>query len=787
MVKAIHRKLFRDLWELKGQVAAISVVLGAGVMVLILAVTILDAVSLSKDRFYQTHNFAHVFCDLKRAPEFVSSRLEEVPGVSAVQTRVAAPVRLEVPGFEEPVRGRVLSIPDGDQPLLNSLYLRRGSLPDPDQPGQAVISEPLAQAHSLEPGDELRAIIRGRLETLTISGVALSPEFVYQLGPADLIPDHQRFGVLWMNRRDLEAAFDMQGAFNSALVSLRAGTHEASVLDALDEILAPYGGVGAYGREDQVSHRFLQDELDQLRVMAVILPLIFLGVAAFLLSVLLSRIISTQRRQIAVLKAFGYTNQEIGLHYILFSGLIVTWGCILGVVLGLWAAGELAALYGEYFRFPELVFRLRPRILALAVFVALTAALLGIFREVRGAVRSPPAEAMRPPAPESFSRGAFQGPVWNRILDQTGRIILRNLARKRFKAVMSVLGIALSGSLLLLGSYQFGSVDHMLDTQYRLVQKMDVHLVFTESVHEQARRELEVLPGVLFVETYRNVPVRLRYGQRDYRTTIMGMEQKPALRGILDRNYSPVKLPLQGLVLTDYLAGHLGVEPGDRLQVEIMEGRRRNVEMEVARLVQEPIGVGAYMERRALNRVMREGPAVSGAWLLTDHTLHFELYEHLWDTPAIAGIGVTSQAEANIRGYIQDTALGFMAVLLVMAGSIAFAVVYNNARIAYEERYRELATLRVLGLTRMEVGWILVGEILVVTLAAIPLGWLLGAGFAYGLNQALSTDFFRLPFVLEPGVFAFSAAGVLLATFLSVLLMLRRLRRLDMVEALKTE
>jgi len=306
-------------------------------------------------------------------------------------------------------------------------------------------------------------------------------------------------------------------------------------------------------------------------------------------------------------------------------------------------------------------------------------------------------------------------------------------------------------------------------------------------VHERARGELEVLPGVLFAETYRSVPVRLRHGQSEYRTSIMGMEQESALRGILDQDYSRVVLPPQGLVLTDHLAEHLGVEPGDRLQVEIMEGHRRNVDMEVARLVQEPIGVGAYMERRALNRVMGEGPAVSGAWLLTDHTRHLELYEHLWETPAIAGIGITSQAEANIRNYIQDTALGFMAVLLIMAGSIAFAVVYNNARIAYEERYRELATLRVLGFTRAEVGWILAGEILVVTLAAIPLGWLIGAGFAYGLNQALSTDLFRLPFVLEPEVFAFSAAGVLLATFLSVLLLLRRLQRLDMVEALKTE
>ncbi len=787
MVRAINRKLLRDLYALKGQVAAISVVVGSGIMVLILAATILDSVSLSRDRFYHTHNFAHIFSNLTRAPEIVFQRLEEIPNIAALETRIQAQVRLAVPDFEEPVRGKILSLPDGEQPLVNRLYLRLGDLPEPGKPGQVVISEPLAEAHALKPGDELEAIIRGRLETLTITGVALSPEFIYQLGHGDLIPDYERYGILWMNRRELAAAYDMEGAFNSVVLTLQAGANQEMIKDALDEILGPYGSVGAFSREDQISHRFLQDELDQLRVMAIILPAIFLGVAAFLLNVLINRIINTQRQQIAVLKAFGYANSEIGLHYGFFAGLIVIIGSILGVLFGLWAAGGLVGLYAEYFRFPELSFRLQPEIVTLAVAIALTAAMLGVFKAVAGAVRSPPAEAMRPPMPERFSRGWFDLPFWNRILDQPSRIILRNLSRRRFKSLMSVLGIALSGALLLLGSYQFGSVNHMLDTQYRLVQKMDIHLVFTDIVPERAGTELLVLPGVHFAEAYRSVPVRIIHERIDYRTSIMGMEKDPALRGILDQNHAPVSLPPEGLVLTGYLAEYLGASPGDLLQVEILEGHRMTLTMELAGVVYEPIGVGAYMERRALNRIMREGPAISGAWLLTDQTRHHELFQRLWESPAIAGIGIIPRAEANIRQYIEDTVLIFMGVLLIMAGSIAFAVIYNNARIAFSERERELATLRVLGFTRVEIAWILIGEIFIITLAAIPLGWLLGTGFAYAVNQAISTDLFRLPFVLDREVFAFSAAGVLVATLLSVGLISRRLRRLNMVLALKTE
>ncbi|HSO84410.1 ABC transporter permease, partial [Thiocapsa sp.] len=398
-MRALHTKLLRDLFDLKGQVAAIAVVIAAGVMVLILSVTTLDALRLSQARFYDGHHFAHVFATLKRAPEGLAARLREIPGVNQVETRVQAPVRLEVAGFDEPVRGLLLSIPDGRQPYLNRLHLREGALPEPDRSDQAVLSEPFAEAQGLRAGDRLKAIINGRLQTLTVSGVALSPEFVYQVGPADILPDYKRFAVLWINRRALAHAMDMDGAFNSVLLSLQAGADEATVIEALDLTLARYGGIGAMGREDQVSHRFLSEELDQLRVMAIVLPAIFLSVAAFLLNLLMGRIIQTQRGQIAILKAFGYANRDIAAHYGMLTGLIVIVGSLLGIALGAWAADGMAGVYAEYYRFPETSFRLEPRILALALMVSACAAALGTFRAVGRAVAMPPAEAMRPPAP----------------------------------------------------------------------------------------------------------------------------------------------------------------------------------------------------------------------------------------------------------------------------------------------------------------------------------------------------------------------------------------------------
>ncbi len=786
-MRAINRKLIRDILSFKGQVAAISVVTGAGGMVLILFATTLDAINESRDRFYQSYNFAHVFAEIKRAPESISDRIKQIPGVNFVETRVKGPVRLSVQDFEDPVQGLIVSIPDGRQPELNRLHLRQGFMPDSGQTNHVVVSEPFAKAHDLRAGHTLEAIIKGRMETLTISGIAISPEFVYQIGPADIMPDYKRFAVLWMNRKALDGAFGMDGAFNNLTLTLQSGADEKMVIDVVDHILGPYGSIGAFGRHDQTSNRFLEEELSQLRIMTIVLPAIFLGVSAFLLNVLMARIIRTQRQQIALLKAFGYGNAEVGLHFMLFTAIIVCTGSVLGVGFGAWAAHGISDLYAEYFQFPEMSFRLQPGTIILAVLVAFGAGMLGTFRAVMHAVRQAPAEAMRPPPPERFTRGWLEQSFFGRILSQSSRIILRNLSRYRFKTSMSILGIGLSGALLLLGSYQFGSVNHMLDIQYRLVQKMDLHLSFNEQVSLSARTELLVLPGVHYVETYRSVPVRLSHERKEYRTSLIGLDENPNLRMILDTHHQTVSLPPEGLLMTLYLADYLGASAGDVIQMEVMEGHRRTLKIPLAGMVDEPIGISAYMNRDALNAIMREGPAISGAWLLTDETRHGHLFEKLWDKPHVAGIGLTSRDESNIRDYIEDTVLIFMIILLILAGSISFAVVYNNARIAFAERVRELATLRVLGFTRAEVSWILIGEMGLITFLSIPLGWILGTGFAFLLNKAISTDLFRLPFIVGPDSFAFSAGGVLLASALSTIFIARKLRRLDMVLALKTE
>lgn len=829
-MRALDRKLWRDLARLKGQAAAIALVIASGVMTLVISVATHDALRGTQARFYQDYQFAEVFADLKRAPEGLAGRLRELPGVNLLETRVRAPVRIEVPGFGDPIRGVLLSLPDGRQPVLNRLHLREGGLPESGRADQVVVSDAFAEAHGLRAGDALTLIVDGRLVRASISGVAVSPEFVYQISPSDLLPDYRRYGILWMNRRALARAYGMDGAFNNVVATLQAGAAEAPVIAALEQVLAPYGVVFAHGRGDQHSHRFLDEELRQLRAQALLLPTLFLLVSAFLLNVVMGRIIRTQREQVAVLKAFGYTNREIAAHYGVLTAAIVLVGWLAGMVLGVWAASGLTRLYAEYFRFPHLRLQPQPWVMLLALAVAGGAAALGTARSVWKAVSMPPAQAMRPAPPARFRPGWLERTALGRLLDQPTRIIVRNLARQPLKAALSVTGIGLSSALLMMGTYQLDAVQHMIDTQYRLVHRMDLHLGFTDATSPAVAGALRSLPGVLAVETYRSVPVRLRVGHRDYATAILGLERTPQLRQLLDVAHRPQTLPPDGLLLTEYLARDLGLEVGDSVEVEILEGRRRVVSLPLAGVVDEPIGVSAYMARAALNRVMREGPAVSGAWLLIERergdiaaaavgssrtgaaspsasptssltaspstssstspsTLppspEADLMARLWRMPGVASIGMISDAERGIRDYMADTIQMFATVFVLLAASIAFAVVYNNARITFAERARDLATLEVLGYSRLEVSWILLGEIAVLTLLALPVGALVGIGFCWAINQAFNMDLFRIPLVITPRAYGVAAAGVLVASLLAGLLVARRLGTLDKVAVLK--
>ena len=788
IITSLDKKLLRDVWKMKGQSLAIALVIASGVATFIMSLSTLHSLQQTQAAYYDNYRLGDVFASLKRAPESLKSRISKIPGVENVSTRVASEIRLEVTDFSEPITGRLTSIPDSpgsNGPLLNRLYLKEGRLVKEGASGEIVISKSFSEAHNLKPGDKLKATINGRQKRLTIVGVALSPEYIYQIKPGSMIPDFERYAIIWMGVTPMRAAFDMEGAFNDVVLSTAPGAGILEIVDRLDDILAPYGGFGSYGRKDQLSNRYLTEEFKQLSQMARIFPVIFLGVAAFLLNVVMTRLVSTQREQIGLLKAFGYRNIDIGLHFMKFVLMVMAVGLTGGIVAGIWLGKNLSHMYMVFYRFPFITYELRPEVIASAAFICFVAVLTGTLFAIRRASRMPPAEAMLPEPPVSYRETLVERLGLKNLFSQPGRMILRHIERRPVKSALSVIGIGFACAIMMMGTYFNGAVDMMVDNFARS-NREDITVTFTEPASVKALYELKnALPGVEYAEPFRSVPVRLVYGHRSYRTGLEGLPASGELSLLLDEDMKQLTIPGDGIVLTDHLGKILGVSPGDTLTVETLEGDRRVREVMVSALISEFIGVSAYMEIRALNRFMGEGMVISGVNLAIDREYEGSINKRLNETPRVAGIDDKLVRIKNVYDTMGEQIFIFTFFIIILAGTIAFGVVYNSARIALSERSRELASLRVLGFTRGEISFILLGELAVLTLTAIPVGFLLGRWLCAGLNASLQTDLFRIPLVLNADTYAFAATVVLVAACVSGLIVRRKLDHLDLVEVLK--
>jgi putative ABC transport system permease protein len=787
-MQALDRKLWRDLVTLRGQAFAIAAVMASGFACYIMFLSTLDSLLLSRALYYQDYRFAEIFAPLKRAPDSVRQRIAEINGVDKVDTRVVAPLTIDIEDFPDPVTGVITSIPDSGDPLLNRIYLRSGRLVDAGRDDEVVISEPFAEAHGFHPGDKLHIIIRGKRKQLRIVGIGGSPEYIYQLAPGAVFPDHERFGVLWMARTPLSHAYDMEGGFNSVVLSLSRGANAQDVIDRLDRILQPYGGTGAFVRADQGSHKFLNEELLQLENLSGMFPIIFLGVAAFLLNVVVTRLVGTQREQIAALKAFGYGNVAIAIHYLKLIMLIVFTGVLLGLALGAWLGVELSEIYAGLFRLPFLDFVLYPSRIVQAATLTAMAGLLGTLTAVRMAVKLRPAEAMRPEAPAVYRQSLVETLGLKRLLSAPARMVLRHIGHKPFKSALSVLGIAFACAILMTGRFQEDTIDYMMYVHYGITDRNDIAVLFSEPTSYRALTELRSLPGVEYGEAVRSVAARLVFENRSYRTYINGYEPNAEIKRLVNKELEPVSLPRSGIVLNEYLAKEiLQVRPGDLLTVEVLEGSQPVQQIPVVSLIHQDLGIGSYMDIRALNRLMREGNAISGAYLYIDDSQKNEIFQRLKESPRIVGTAVREQAIRAYHRTMDETMLFWTSVATLFAGIIAVGVVYNSARITLTERSHELASLRVLGFTRGEISYILLGELALLTLLAIPLGLFLGNVLCGYIAVSLENELYRVPLILSPHTYAFAASVILISAAISGLLVRRRLDHLDLIEVLKTK
>lgn len=784
-MKALNTKLLRDLANLRGQIITICLLVASGVAGYVAMQSAYRSLFASRDAYYEAYRFADVFATAKRAPKQTIAQLQAVPGVAQIETRVVEPIR--IPLRRETKReasGQVLSLPDTAPALLNRIHLTDGRLPDREQTDEAVVLESFAKAHGIEVGDVLEVIIQGSLKSIRVVGKGMSPEFVFAIGDDVLGYKPGSFAVVWMRESAIAASVDMTGAFNHVAATLQPGASQPRVLAALDRILDQYGSYGAIGRDKQMSHYFVTSELQGLKVQATVIPLIFLGVAAFLVNVVLGRLITLQRSQIATLRALGYDPMSVALHFLKLVTVIVGLGALLGLASGAWMGRGLLTIYEDYFSFPRYLNGLDLSILLVSVSIAFLTATLGAMRALRQVLSLQPAEAMRPPVPPRYRQGLVDR-LFAPFLGPLGKIVFRDLKRRPLRLLVSSGGIALAVAILIVGRFAHDAIEHMMDLQFERSMREDLVVGFRTPVDRRVLSNLHALPGVRRAEGIGSLPIRVSQGRHSYETTIQSYPDENRLRQLLDREGRKVVLPLGGVLLSDVLADKLEVRAGDFVNAKRLDGDRVEARLRVAGVVRDMLGMQVYTRPEMLREHFGLAPSISTAMLAVDRTLLDLAEQRLYQLPAVQSVARPSDARANFREQQGSMMLTMQFILAFFASIISIGIVYNNARVSLSQRQRDFASMRVLGFSRAEISSLLLGELAVQVLIALPFGLWLGT---LASNAVLSVDpeNFRMPAVISPQTYAFAVLITAAASLVSGLLVRRRLDKLDLIGVLKT-
>jgi putative ABC transport system permease protein len=786
-VSPLFRKLLRDLSHLQGQVITIALVVACGIAAFVTMRSAYESLLFSRDSYYEEYRFGEVFARLERAPHAVEEQLEAVPGVAQVYTRVVESAMVPMPELPRPATATVVSLPPDGQPVLNAVYLKKGRFLDPGRADEVILLEAFAEAHRLEPGDQVPAVINGTMRELRVVGIGMSPEFVLTMPPGAMTFDPKLVAVLWMNRDVVEAAYQMEGGFNDVVVRMQPGADETAVREAIDDVLEPYGGMGSIGRAKQPSNYMLTGEIQQQESMSTVVPAIFLFVAAFLLNIVLSRLVILQRGQIATLKAVGYRDRDVGMHYLQLVSVIVVLGAIIGIGVGAYLGQKLMGIYtGEYFRFPRPDYLLTPQVAVTGVLVSLGAAVIGAMAAVRRVARLPPAEAMRPPAPATYRKTFLERVGLFRFLSPSARMVLRELQRRPLRVLLSATGISMAIGIMVVSRFMYDAMGFMMDVQVHRAMREDVTVVLSKPLPQRAVRDLEHFPGVFRAEGLRSVAVRFHAGHRWRDATIVGHPEHSVLRHVVDGEGDMHPVPEDGMLLTTKLGEILQVDVGEVLDVELREGDRKTKRLPISGFVDESFGLQGHVEKSELHRVLGEADTVNMVLLDVDPLKFDEVTVELKKQPWVIGVSSPRDFRERFEEQSGQMMWVYTLILTIFASIIAVGVIYNNTRVALSQRSRDLASLRVLGFTRAEIAGILMGEQAVQVALAIPIGLIVGYYMVVGIMSTVDPETYRLPVVISARAYIYASMVALASALISALLVRRKLNRLDLIGVLKT-
>ena len=791
-MSVLDRKVARDLFRSKGPLAAIILIVAVGIACFVCMSSAYNNLETSRRAYYAQCRMADFSVEVKKAPLSELDRLASIPGITELRPRIVFPVTVDLDDVAKPLSGQVLSLPAKPAPVINNIQLKRGSYFTPEHRPEVIVNDAFAQKRNIHPGQRIHLILNNRRQELFVVGTAISSEFVYLLGPGGIVPEPESFGVFYLKERYAEEVFDFEGAFNQVIGLLAANRSDQTeeILQRIETCLEPYGVASTTPLARQASHWFLTSEIAGLRVSTIVLPAIFLSVAALILNVLMTRMAEQQRTVVGTLKALGYSNQQVLWHFLKFGLAVGTAGSLLGCVLGYLLAGGMTVMYRQFFQFPNLVNRPYTIVWLAGIAIGVLFSLLGTVRGVGVVLRLSPAEAMRPKPPRRGGRVWIEHwhVLWN-ALGFRWRMVIRGIIRARMRTTAGIFAAAMGAALMLLAFYFRDAMYYMVDFQFDKLLVSDFDLTFKDDRSDSAWLDARTLPGVDHVEPQFIVGCTFHHGHHRKKGAITGLVPAARLTVPRDTAGRQVPVPSSGLLMTRMLAELLEARPGDRITIVPTKGLRQPTEVTVTQIIDSYLGLAAYADFHYLNRLVHEESAVSGLQLKVcpgpDSSL--ALYRELKRMPALQSVNAVREQKASIVRTLLDSMIFTITMIIGFAGIIFFGSILNSSLISLSERQTEIGTFRVLGYGPHEVGMIFLQESLLVNSVGLLIGLPLGYWLSLLLCQLYDTELFRIPQVIRPAGFVWTSVLAVVFTLAAHYFVQRAINKMDWLEALKVK
>ncbi len=791
-MSVLDRKLGRELRTNWLMIGAIVGIVAVGVACLVAMGSAYFNLGEAQKRYYAQCRMADFSVELKKVPLAELAPLAELPGVTEIRPRIQFSATVDLPGAVAPLNGLVLSLPDRRGPTINDIMLRQGDYFTDVRKNEVIVNEAFARHHGLKPGQWIHLVLNNRRQELFIVGTAISSEFVFLLAPGAITPDPEHFGVFYLKQTYAEDVFDFDGAANQLLGRLAPEVRDRPgvILRRIEDRLASHGVFSTTPLADQASNKYVTQEIAGLKGAGMVLPVIFLSVAALVLNVLLSRLAEQQRTTVGTLKALGYSDLQVFAHFLKFALAVGIAGGLLGCGLGYWMAYGMTVIYRRFFEFPELNNHFYPGLHSVGMMVSIACAVVGSLHGTRAVLKLKPAEAMRPKPPKRGGAVLLEriGWLWRR-LSSGWRMVLRGILRNRLRTTAGLFAAAMGASILVCGFMMTEATVYLIDFQFKWLLRSDIDLTFKDERGTDALLEAARLPGVDRAEPLLNVGCTFYNGSHRKKGGITGLASDATLTVPRDIDANPIRIPTAGLAMSRKLAEMLHLKRGDMVSFRPVSGLRQLHSAPVVAISDSYLGTAVYTDIRYLSRLIGEELALTGVQLATDHDpAHTAaLYRELKQMPALQAVNTRADMIRNLEKTFIDMMWISIAFLVLFAGIIFFGSILNSSLVSLTEREREIATLRVLGYGPWQIGSLLLRESLIVTLLGTVLGMPVGYGLSVLASMANDTEMFRLPVVSSAGTWISTLVAAVIFALVAHLAVQLIVHRMDWLEALKAK